>query len=232
MTIEELRKIALDTGFALTDEMADQLDRYARLLMVWNEKMNLTAIDTYEEIVEKHFHDCLEPLQFADIHGKVCDVGSGAGFPGMVWKIARPDLSMTLLEPIGKRCTFLNEVIHSLDLSGITVVNERAEDFVKEKRESFDVVTARAVANLQVLSEVCIPLVKVDGIFVAMKGAQGNEEVKAAENAVSTLGAALFKVDEAALSKGERRMIITYKKVKNTPAEYPRNYGRIKKNPL
>ena len=188
MRQEEFVQALQTLHIALSDTQLLQLQEYAELLKTWNEKMNLTAITEYEEVLEKHFYDCIIPLKNAYVQGSVLDVGSGAGFPGLVWKIMKPELQVTLLEPTGKRCTFLKEVISHLHLENILVVNERAEEFVINHRESFDVVTARAVANLNVLSELCVPLVKVGGYFYALKGAKGKEEELSASKAMTILG--------------------------------------------
>ncbi len=232
MTLEELRKAAAEIGVDLTDAMIGQFGTYAEQLKEWNEKMNLTAITELPEITEKHFYDCLIPLSRKEIRGSVCDVGSGAGFPGIVWKIARPDLDMTLVEPTGKRCTFLNEMIRVLGLENIRVVNERAEEFVQNNREKFDTVTARAVANMNVLAELTVPLVKTGGYLAAMKGARGKEEAKEAENALRKLGCEPAEVVPASLPSGDERINLYCRKVKATPAVYPRNYAQIKKKPL
>lgn len=232
MTIDELIEKTSEYNIIITQEMKGQLDRYAVLLQETNKHMNLTAIDEYEEIVEKHFLDSLLPLSNLEINGTICDVGSGAGFPGLVWAIAKPEWQMTLLEPTRKRCDFLESVIQSLSLKNVTVVNQRAEDFVKEKREFFDCVTARAVANLSILSELCIPLLKKDGIFVAMKGAKGEEELHQAKHALEELGVTLQKEEDTSLSTGDKRINYYFRKVKNTSMKYPRNYGQIKKKPL
>ena len=227
MKLEELKN---KTG--LNDEQIRQFDRYMELLTEWNGKMNLTAITDPEEIVEKHFYDCLLPCIKIMPEGKAADVGSGAGFPGVVWKIAFPGLSVTLIEPTGKRCTFLNTVIRELNLSGIETVNERAEDYVRSHREEFDTVTARAVANLRVLSELCVPLVKVNGLFLAMKGQAGIQEDKEAENALNTLGVRKEACQEESLGEGDKRVNLWYRKVRKTPAVYPRHYSQMKNKPL
>ena len=165
MRREEFISSVNEKGLILNERQLEQLDDYASFLAEYNEKINLTAIKEPEEIVEKHFYDCLLPLSADKIHGRAADIGSGAGFPGLVWKIAKPDLSMVLIEPTGKRCTFLKTVISELGLKDIEVVNQRSEDYVKEARETFDVVTARAVANLRVLCELCVPLVKKAGLL-------------------------------------------------------------------
>lgn len=232
MTLEELRQKAGELGISLTDEMLSQLSQDAVLLREWNEKMNLTAITEPEEVYQKHFLDSLIPLGEAEIHGTVCDVGSGAGFPGIIWAIACPDLKLVLLEPTGKRVAFLNEVISQLKLQNVIAVNERAEDYAKQHRESFDAVTARAVAPLPVLAELCIPLLKKNGLFIAMKGSRGREEAAEARHAVSVLGAENEKMVDTSLETGDLRTNLIYRKVKSTPAEYPRPYARIHKKPL
>lgn len=219
-------------GIEMDQTAVSKLEVYMDLLREWNEKINLTAITEPEEIIEKHFFDCVLPLSENLIHGRTADVGSGAGFPGIVWKIVKPDLSMVLIEPTGKRCTFLNAVIRQLELNDIRVVNERSEDFVKQEREAFDTVSARAVANLRVLSELCLPLVRKGGIFAAMKGSAGTEEAQSAQHAMKILGASLEKVQECTLPSGDSRVNLFYRKKADTPPEYPRNYGRIKKQPL
>lgn len=227
MNFAELQKYGNDNGITVSDQMIRQLNTYMELLTEWNQKFNLTAVTDPEEIIARHFCDCIIPLCTFDIHGKTADVGSGAGFPGLVWKIIRPDLRMTLIEPTGKRCTFLNEVIRELDLTEIQVVNERSEDHAPEHRESYDTVTARAVANLRVLSELCLPLVKKGGSFVAMKGSRGREELQEASHALKVLGGEAEDIRET--GSGINLLI---RKSAHTPAQYPRSYGRIKKNPL
>ena len=232
MDFLQLQKFGTENGIEISDETVRKLQIYMDLLIEWNEKFNLTAITDPEEIVSKHFCDSIIPLTVFDIQGRVGDVGSGAGFPGLVWKIVRPDLSVVLIEPTGKRCTFLKEVIRTLDLKDIEVKNERSEDLAKTERESFDVITARAVANLQVLSELCLPLVKQGGSFIAMKGQNIDEELHNAEHAIEVLGGKTEAVNTAQLAEGDVRNNILIRKVKHTPAQYPRNYGRITKKPL
>ena len=205
---------------------------YLEALQEWNQKMNLTAIKEPEEIIEKHFYDCLLPLKTGLIHGSVCDVGSGAGFPSVVWKIADPDLTVTLVEPTGKRCMFLREVIRLLELKGIEVCCERAEEHVREHRASYDIVTARAVAGLPVLAELCMPLVKKGGLFAAMKGAKGLEEAEEAKHAFHVLGGELEQVRHCRLHTGDTRVNLYYRKTAETPPKYPRSYALIKKRPL
>lgn len=232
MTSEEFTAKCAEKNIVISPEMNTLFEAYLSLLQEWNQKINLTAITDRGEIIEKHFYDCILPLTVEDIHGKTADVGSGAGFPGLVWKIVRPDLDITLIEPTGKRCSFLQTVIDELHLKNIRVVNERAEEHAKKHRESYDVVTARAVANLRVLSELCVPLVRKDGLFIAMKGMRGEEEAKEAEHAMDVLGAVKEESQDTSLYSGDHRVNLFYRKVRNTPAAYPRNYGQIKKKPL
>ena len=232
MTLEELRKVCKDLNLEISDHQLDQFHKMAILLKEWNEKINLTAITEEEEVYEKHVLDCLLPLTQETVEGTVCDVGSGGGFPGIVWAIALPNTHFTLVEPTGKKCTYLNKVKEELNLTNVEVVNARAEEFVSEKREHFDVVSARAVANLPMLSELCVPLVKVGGFFYALKGAQGLEELDASKYALSMLGCETPIVHECDLPNGDHRVNIRATKIKHTDLAYPRAYARIKKKPL
>lgn len=232
MNRTEFREACKEIRIELNEDSLQKFDRYAELLTEWNQKMNLTAITRYEEILEKHFYDSLLASECTAMEGKLCDVGAGAGFPSIPLKIAFPELDVTILEPINKRCIFLNEVIQQLSLEGIRVINSRAEDAAKELRESFDLVTARAVANLRVLSELCIPLVKVGGIFLAMKGAQGKIEDEEASKAIKSLGCRKSSERCVQLKDESERVNLVYIKMKSTPPQYPRMYSKIKKNPL
>ncbi len=232
MTIDELRRESEARSVILTDNMTDRLFRYGKLLQEWNEKMNLTAITDPEEVYEKHFLDSVIPLSQAGISGRVADVGTGAGFPGLVWAVVREDLDVTLIEPTGKRCTFLKAVIKELGLNNVSVENSRAEDYAADHRETFDAVTARAVAALPVLSELCVPLVRKGGIFLAMKGAQGKEETREALHALKVLGCSEPQLFETKLPSGDIRINVLAEKISRTPVQYPRPYARIKKKPL
>lgn len=226
---EELAKIHL----SLSDHQLEQFQQYLSLLKEWNEKMNLTAIIDDEEIIEKHFYDSLKSAEVFSYDDKsLLDVGSGAGFPGIPLKIMFPDLFVTLLEPTGKRVTFLNEVIHALSLKQIVTVNMRAEDYVKEARSYYDIVTARAVSQLPILVELCAPLLRVNGTFIALKGMKGKEEHLLAEHALQELCLSLEQEQEWELGKGDHRINLFYKKVKENPMKYPRPYGQMKKKPL
>lgn len=231
MTEEEFRKAADHLGICLDDHAFERFEIYADLLKEWNAKFNLTAIDEKEEVYEKHFLDCLIPLTLCEISGITADVGSGAGFPGMVWAIAKPQLPMILIEPTGKRVTFLEQVKHALALEEVTVINSRAEDCANF-RESCDVVTARAVAPLSILSELCVPMVKPGGSFISMKGARGKEEYREAEAALRLLGCEENRLISYTLLDKEERTLIVSQKTAHTPGKYPRNYSQIKKAPL
>lgn len=216
-------------NITLTTEQLAQFDLYASLLVEWNEKFNLTAITDREGIFIKHFYDSLllqAPFKNTDT---LCDIGSGAGFPGIPLKIAYPQLKVSLMEPTGKRCVFLNEVINQLKLTDIEVLNYRAEEY-KEKK--FTYTTARAVSRLNILSELCLPLTEVNGHFIAMKGSQVHDELKEAANAIKKLGGSVREVKEIMLPDQQERILIDIEKVIETPAGYPRRYAQIKKKPL
>ena len=232
MNFEELKNVCQKYNIVLTDDMISKYDRYADLLKEWNEKINLTAITEKEEVIEKHFYDSLLLLKYIKECKTLADIGTGAGFPGMVIAIARSDIQVTLIEPTGKRCTFLNEVKKELELTNVEIINERAEDCVSIYREIFDVVTARAVANLQILAELCIPFAKVNGMFISMKGSQGEEEALSAKHAFSELGASAPIIEKDDLLDGAKRIFVIGKKIKRTPMKYPRAYAKIKKKPL
>ncbi len=223
--------------FAPIDEkQAELLELYGNLLVEWNEKMNLTAITEPKEVVFKHFLDCLLFFKCIEVpkNASVIDVGTGAGFPGVVLKIARPDIKLTLLDSLNKRITFLNEVIEKLGLQNTEAVHLRAEDGAKkaELREQFDIATARAVAPLNILSEYCMPYVKTGGMFVSLKGPQASEEIAGALKAVSLLGGEKPQLFSEELEGVGQRSIIKIKKISQTPPKYPRNSAKISKQPL
>ena len=229
--------LPLCEGFApINNVQAAQFEKYGNLLLEWNEKMNLTAITQPKEVVYKHFLDCLLFFKRVEVpvNATVIDVGTGAGFPGIVLKIARPDIKLTLLDSLNKRITFLNEVIDKLDLKDVTAVHMRAEEGAKKQqlREMFDIATARAVAPLNVLSEYCLPYVKVGGMFVSLKGPQATEETQKALKAVSLLGGEKPQLFEEEIEQIGNRSIITIKKISQSPTKYPRNSAKIAKQPL
>lgn len=225
-----------DYKITLTENQYEQFQKYFELLVEWNEKMNLTAITDESGVALKHFADSLSLLNFVDIpqNSTLADVGTGAGFPGVVLKIARPDIKLTLIDSLNKRLVFLNEVCSQLGIDA-ELIHSRAEDGARDEklRESFDFAVSRAVARMNVLSEYCLPYVKVGGAFCAMKGAQANEEFKESLNAINTLGGKLenkyfFELPE----NGGERAIAVVRKVKNTPQKYPRQSGKIKAKAL
>lgn len=219
-------------GIILSTVQKQQFADYTALLLEWNQKMNLTAITDIDEIYEKHFLDSLLPSFDITIQGTFCDVGAGAGFPSIPLKIVYPDLQVTIVETLGKRINFLNALCEKLCVKDVTCVHARAEEYAQEHRESFDFVSARAVANLTMLSELCIPLVKVGGSFLALKGANGEEEYALASKAIELLGCKEKQRDEKYLLDGSKRVNFVFEKVRKTPKKYPRAFAQIKKNPL
>ncbi len=236
MTIANITaEFAEKSGFHLKKEQIEKLDVYAEMLLEWNEKINLTAITDSEGIAIKHFYDSLTPLWYLNIpkNARVIDVGTGAGFPSIPMAIVRPDLRFTLLDSLNKRLNFLNEVCTRLDISA-ELVHMRAEDAAQkaEYRESFDVAVSRAVAALPVLCEYCIPFVRKNGMFIAMKGSKAEEELEISKNAVSTLGAAVEKTVKISLPDDSERNIIVIRKKNYTPKAYPRHGSKIAKKSL
>ena len=230
MTKKEFIQACLEENITLTDNQINQFETYKHILLEWNEKMNLTAITKEEEIWEKHFYDSISPF-FGMKFQTLCDVGSGAGFPGIPVKIIYPQIELTLIEPLQKRCRFLEEVTKQLDLKKVNILSVRAEDFGKKNREVFDVVSARAVANLSILLELCVPLVKVNGYMVALKGKNGHLELESSSKAIEILDLELEKEESFDLDQGSR-INLYFRKMKKTSNKYPRAYGQIKKKPL
>ena len=232
---EKLIPLCEAFGFELTNEAVKRLNIYGNLLLEWNEKINLTAIKEPEAVLYKHFYDCLLTFKhFSPLaSSSIIDVGTGAGFPGLVFKIARPDLEITLLDSLNKRVNFLNTVLGELSLKANTL-HSRAEEAARNPlyREKYDFATARAVAALPVLSEYCLPFVKKGGSFIALKGPSGEEELKNAANAISLLGGKKDKIICEALPENEQRTLIFIKKISQTPPKYPRISTKISKQPL
>lgn len=223
----ELKKIGID----VTDSQLMQLDKYYRLLTLWNEKINLTRITEENDVYLKHFYDSLTLYRVIDLNSdlSLCDVGTGAGFPGLVLKIVFPTLRVTLVDALLKRVNFLKLVIDELGLKDIEVYHDRAESFARVNREKFDIVTSRAVANLRVLSELSIPMVKVNGYFVAMKGLC-DDEIDEASGILKRLGSSVEVVDNFTLPvENSQRSLIKVRKSVKTEHKYPRNFDKIKK---
>ena len=233
--IDVLTNALAKANITLSDNQKQQFQRYYEMLIEWNNKMNLTAITEEKEVSIKHFYDSVTLLMFADVPvgAKIIDVGTGAGFPGIPLKIVRPDIKLTLLDSLNKRLLFLNEVCTSLKIDA-EIIHKRAEEGGRDRnlRENFDIATSRAVANMNTLSEYCMPFVKVGGKFVAMKGKNGVEELEKGIGAVKILGGEKEKLSEFTLPTGDERTIIVIKKVKPTPKAYPRQNGKIKSKPL
>ena len=217
-------------------ENAQAFDIYEKLLLEWNEKINLTAITDHDEIAVKHFMDSLTPLDFRDFKNKsVIDVGTGAGFPGLPLKIAVPEMKLCLLDSLNKRINFLNEVVSTLGLKDVQCVHARAEEGGRDKnfREKFDFALSRAVAPLNVLAEYDLPFVKVGGEFIALKGPAADEEVRQAQGAVKLLGGEISDIKEVEIEgSGLKHKIVFVAKVKHTPNTYPRRAVKISKSPL
>ena len=233
--LDLLKEKAAEYGIVLDERALERFDLYARLLVEWNEKINLTAITEPEEIVIKHFLDCLTVFSKVEIKekAKIIDVGTGAGFPGLVMLIARPDLDMTLMDSLNKRLTVIKDILEKLELNA-DVVHSRAEDGGQNKayRERYDFSTARAVSNLRELAEYCLPFVKVGGSFIAMKAAKAEEEIAGAQKAIRTLGGTVAEKHTFELDDAGERNIVLIKKISSTPAKFPRPSAKIAKNPL
>ena len=230
-------KDVLEAGLrqmGLPTEGIPSLLRYAQLLVETNQVMNLTAITEPKEIARLHFLDSAALLTLADFRGKtVADVGTGAGFPGLPLRIVEPSIQLTLLDALNKRVTFLQQVCEELGLSDVDCVHARAEEFAADHRESFDLVTSRAVASLPLLSELCLPLVKLGGTFLPMKSVDSDEELAAAKGAIALLGGEIDTVQDYQIPGTEiRHRLVLIRKVRETPKKYPRAFAKIKKNPL
>ncbi len=233
--LEQLVPLCADFGVTITDEIKNRLNTYGNMLIDWNEKINLTAITEPNDVVIKHFYDCILFLKRADVpkDAKIIDVGTGAGFPGVVLKIMRPDIELTLLDALNKRLVFLDAVLNELGLRA-TLLHSRAEDAGKNPtyREQYDIACARAVARLSALCEYCLPLVRPDGQFIAMKGPSAPDEVAEAQTAIKLLGGDKSEIFVDTLTGSEERYFVNIKKISQTPSKYPRKGVKIAKQPL
>lgn len=232
-----LNEASNNEGLKFDQNKYDQFMLYKDLIKEWNEKINLTAIKEDEAIVKKHFIDSMKVFKFDQLKNakNVIDIGTGGGFPGIPMKIIKPEVNIVLLDSLNKRIIFLEEVIKRLDLKNIKAIHGRAEDFAKEKqyREKFDVAVSRAVANLTVLSEYCIPYVKVGGYFVAMKGPAVEEEIKASKNAIRMLGGQIEHIEKVQIEGSDlNHNLVIIKKISQTHKKYPRKAGMVTKEPL
>lgn len=228
--IEELKKINIE----LTDKQLNDLEIYYEMLVEYNERMNLTGITEKDQVYLKHFYDSLTIMKIIDLEKQetLCDIGTGAGFPGMVLKIVFPNLKVTLVDSLNKRIEFLKDVKEKLKLENLEIIHARAEEFARENIEKFDVVTARAVAHLSILLEYSIPMVKINKYFIAMKG-NINEELEESKNAIKLLNSKLEELIEFKLPIEEsNRNLIKITKISKTNNKYPRKYSDIKKKKL
>ncbi|MEG1004036.1 16S rRNA (guanine(527)-N(7))-methyltransferase RsmG [Clostridium sp.] len=238
MDFYDIMKIAADeVNIEFNEDMYNKFIKYMRLVQEWNQKINLTAITEDEEFIKKHFIDCIKAFKSPELKGAktVIDVGTGAGFPGLPIAILRDDIEVTLLDSLNKRVNFLNLVVKELGLKNVKTIHSRAEDGArnKELREKFDIATSRAVANMAVLSEFCLPYVKISGYFVALKGPAIEEELETSKKALSVLGGKLLRVDETLIEETDlNHNIVVVEKIKECPKTYPRKAGTVTKKPI
>ncbi len=232
---EIIKEGASRLGIELNDAQCGQLASYARILLERNETMNLTAITDDEGVLTKHFLDSMTALCTDRVGERVIDVGTGAGFPGLVLKIARPEIKLTLLDSLKKRLNFLGDVCAELNIGGVELVHARAEDCGRsaQYRGRFDTVVSRAVARLSALTELCVPFLRGGGYFLALKGPAADEEIKDAKRAIAILGGKTESVYEADIPFTDlRHKIVIIKKVGQTPLKYPRKAGIATKTPI
>lgn len=237
MTPQAFYQVLIEHGITLTDKQKKQFETYFRLLVEWNEKINLTAITDKEEVYLKHFYDSIAPILQGYIDNSplsILDIGAGAGFPSIPMKILYPEIDITIIDSLNKRINFLNILANELELSGVHFFHGRAEDFGQDKvfRSKFDIVTARAVARMQVLAELTIPFLKVNGRLIALKAAAAEEELISAEKALKTLFSQVTVNKNYKLPNGDDRNITIVSKKKETPNKYPRKAGTPNKKPL
>lgn len=215
----------------LSDGQIDTLCRFGEALIEKNAVMNLTAITEPSAVAQLHFLDCIALLNAADFHGKrVIDVGCGAGFPGVPLKIAEPSIRLTLLDSLAKRMNWLSETLPALGVDA-EIITARAEEFAAQRREQYDLATSRAVARLNVLAELCLPYVRVGGVFLAMKGALAQEEVEEARRGIERLGGHVLRIFEYPVADAVHKAVVI-EKLRPTPPQYPRAFAKIKKSPL
>ena len=234
MNQEQFIQALKEKGIELSDKQIIQFRKYFEILVEWNEKMNLTAITDEEGVYLKHFYDSLTiSFDYKLDNQSLCDIGAGAGFPSIPLKIVYPNLKITIVDSLTKRITFLKELTHQLGLENVEAISARAEEYAIKHRESFDIVTARAVARLNILDELCLPLVKVGGDFITLKGLKAKEEYEEAKKGIATLGGELYKEEDFTLTdENDHRCNMYIKKKKSTPSKYPRQFSQIKKKPL
>jgi len=232
---EKLKIEAEKLEIKLDEEQLKKFYKYMELLIEWNKKINLTAIIEPKEVITKHFIDSLTILKYIDKNASIVDVGTGAGFPGIPLKISNHNLKVTLIDSLNKRIIFLNEVIEKLELKKIKAIHSRAEEFGKNKdyRESYDIAVSRAVARLNILAEYLLPIIKIGGKCICMKGPDTQEEIDEAKTAINVLGGEIEEIKEFALPGTEiKRTVIIINKIKSTPNKFPRKAGTPTKEPI
>ncbi|MDF2902797.1 MAG: gidB [Bacillus sp. (in: firmicutes)] len=237
MNIEQFQSMLAEKGISLSPHQLEQYEQYYQTLVEWNEKMNLTAITEKESVYLKHFFDSISASFYFDFNQplNICDVGAGAGFPSIPIKIAFPNIHVTIVDSLNKRIHFLEHLADKLKLDNVRFIHDRAETFGRnpKHREQYDVVMARAVARMSVLTELCLPLAKVGGTFIAMKAQSASEELEAANKAITVMGGKLNTVHSFMLpiEESERNLLIV-NKMKSTPKQYPRKPGTPNKTPI
>lgn len=232
---EKLKENAARIGVLLNDSMLDQFYNYKKLVVDWNEKINLTAITDDIEFVVKHFVDSLTINKYIEANKTIIDIGTGAGFPGIPLKILNPSNKVVLFDSLNKRLKVLEDIIDKIGLNNVETLHGRAEETFKNKnyREKYDIATSRAVAALNVLAELMLPAVKVGGICICMKGNNADIEIEEAQKAIRELGGEIIKVEKLVLPElNLERNIVIIKKVKQTPNKYPRKPGTPQKEPI
>lgn len=237
MDTKQFQMLLEEKGISLSPRQLEQFERYYELLIEWNEKMNLTAITDKPSVYLKHFFDSISPAFYYDFSQPIslCDVGAGAGFPSVPLKICFPHIKLSIVDSLQKRITFLHALASELELEDVAFYHDRAETFGRKEeiRESFDVVIARAVAKMSVLSELCLPLVKVNGTFIAMKAAAAQEELEQGKTAIKVLSGEIAAIHPFTLPIEEsERAIIFIDKKRKTPNKYPRKPGVPNKLPI
>lgn len=228
---ERIIEMFKTADITINERQAEQFKMLFEFMIEYNKNVNLTSITELEDVIMKHFIDSVLPLAMIDIHkgASFIDVGTGAGFPALPLIIFRPDLKATLCDSLGKRCTYLESAIKKIGVEA-EIIHARGEELGRRRRELYDIATARAVAALRVLTELCLPFVKVGGKFAALKSV--NEDINSAENAVKILGGKIDKITDYKLPNGDGRRLIIIKKISQTPTKYPRGYANITKKPL
>lgn len=237
MTTSKYPALEKELDITLSEDQRNQFNQFHRLLVEWNEKMNLTGITDYDEVLSKHFFDSLTCIKGLDdwTGKKVIDVGTGAGFPGVPMKIANPSIEVTLLDSLSKRINFLEVVVDELDLENVELIHGRAEDYGQdiEYRETYDAAISRAVADLAVLSEYVLPFIKIGGVFVAQKSINSKNEIELATNAIEILGGHIRDIIEVKVPGIDIvHALVIIEKVQPTPTKYPRKAGKPTKKPL